>query len=175
MKFFSNIWESPAPSKVVAFSWQLLYDCLPTKDNLLRRGVLQHGSGDNCVLCDLHPESAKHLFLHSLTAHRVWYEIFYWLGVVIVMTPNLMSLFDCFSDAAKNKRLRKGFRLVWHTAVWCLWRARNDAIFNGIKKGPIEIVEDIKVLSWKWRVDCLNIAPCLFYEWSWDPGDCFLR
>jgi hypothetical protein len=137
--------------------------------------VLQHGSGENCVWCDLHPESAKHLFLHCLTAHRVWYEIFYWLGVVIVMTPNFMSLFYCFSEAAKNKRMRKGFRLVWHTVVWCLWRARNDAIFNGIKKDPIEIVEDIKVLSWKWSVDCLNISPCLFYEWSWDPEDFFLR
>jgi hypothetical protein len=37
MKIFSYIWESPAPSKVVSFSWQLLYNHLPTKDNLQRR------------------------------------------------------------------------------------------------------------------------------------------
>jgi hypothetical protein len=45
MKIFSNIWESPAPSKVVAFSWQLLYNRLPLKDNLQRRGVLQRHIG----------------------------------------------------------------------------------------------------------------------------------
>ena len=22
-------------------------------------------------------------------------------------------------------------------------------------------------------MDCLNISPCLYYEWVWDPGDCF--
>jgi hypothetical protein len=43
-KIFHNIWNSPAPSKVVAFSWQLLYDRVPTKENLLLRGVLQHRS-----------------------------------------------------------------------------------------------------------------------------------
>jgi hypothetical protein len=43
-KIFHNIWNSPTPSKVVAFSWQLLYDRVPTKENLLLRGVLQHRS-----------------------------------------------------------------------------------------------------------------------------------
>jgi hypothetical protein len=48
-------------------------------------------------------------------------------------------------------------------------------IFNGILKDPLELVEAIKVLSWKWSVDCLKINLCLFYEWCWDPGDCFKR
>ncbi|MCI18430.1 hypothetical protein A2U01_0039584, partial [Trifolium medium] len=34
---FKHIWDSPAPSKVLAFSWQLLYDRVPTKENLLLR------------------------------------------------------------------------------------------------------------------------------------------
>jgi hypothetical protein len=137
LKIFSNIWESPAPSKVIAFSWQLLYDRLPTNDNLLKRGFFQDGVADTCVLCNHFPESANHLFLNCNIAHRVWNEIFYWLGVVFVMSPSLMSLFECFSNAAKTKKSRKGFRLVWHTVVWCLWRARNDAIFNGISKDPL--------------------------------------
>ncbi|MCH93818.1 putative non-LTR retroelement reverse transcriptase, partial [Trifolium medium] len=36
---FKSTWDSPAPSKVIAFSWQLLYDRVPTKDNLLLRGI----------------------------------------------------------------------------------------------------------------------------------------
>jgi mannosylglycoprotein endo-beta-mannosidase len=134
LKIFSNIWESPAPSKVVAFSWKLLYDRLPTKDNLLRRGVLPFGSGENCVWCGFSPETSNHLFLHCSMAHKVWYDIFKWLGVVIVMPSNIFSLFDCVSGMARNAKLRKGFRLVWHTVVWSLWGARNDDIFNGVKK-----------------------------------------
>jgi hypothetical protein len=37
----------------------------------------------------------------------VWYEIFKWLGVVIVMPPNLFYLFECFWEAAKSKKARK--------------------------------------------------------------------
>jgi hypothetical protein len=175
LSLFSRLWESPAPSKVVAFSWQLFYNRLPTKDNLARRGVLQQDAGRNCVWCDQDPESANHLFLHCRTAHKVWYEIFKWLGLVVVMPPNILSLFACVSDAARSNKVRSGFLLVWHTVLWYLWRARNDDIFNGVKKGVVDTVEDIKVLSWKWSVDRLKISPCLFYEWIWDPGDCFLR
>jgi hypothetical protein len=63
----------------------------------------------------------------KLVAHLVWYEIFKWLGLVIVMPPNPFYLFDCVSEAAKNKKVRDGFCLVWHTdtVIWSLWRARN--------------------------------------------------
>jgi mannosylglycoprotein endo-beta-mannosidase len=175
LKVFSDIWESPAPSKVVAFSWQLFHNRIPSRVNLFRRGVLNLAAEVNCVWCVHYPESANHLFLHCNLAHRVWYEVFKWLGLVIVMPPSIMVLFASISDDAKNKRIRRGFRLVWHSVVWSLWRARNNAIFNNIIKEPLEIVEEVKVLSWRWSVDCLKISPCLFYEWTWDPGDCMGR
>ncbi|KAK2405812.1 hypothetical protein QL285_041620 [Trifolium repens] len=174
MKIFSKIWESSAPSKLVVFSWQLFHNRLPTKDNLLRRGVLDQDVSGNCVWCDSSPESAKHLFAHCWFVHRVWYEIFNWLGVLMVMPHNLMTLFDCFCASVYKKKSKRGFLLVWHTVVWSIWRARNNAIFNGIVIEPMELVEEIKVLSWRWSMDCLKISPCLFYEWTWDPGACFL-
>jgi hypothetical protein len=175
LKIFSIIWESPAPSKVIVFSWQLIHDRLPTKDNLSSRGVLHQDSDTNCVWCGQTTESSKHLFLHCFKTIRVWYEVCKWLGVLIVMPPDIMTLLDCFCGMVRNKKAKKGFLLVWHTVIWSIWRARNDVIFNGISKEPLELVEEIKVLSWKWSVDCLKITPCLFYEWCWDPGDCFRR
>jgi hypothetical protein len=174
LKNFSNLWESPASSKVVMFSWQLFLNRIPTKDNLLVRGVLPQASGGRCVWCDHSLESANHLFLFCKVAHVVWYEIFKWIGLVIVMPPNIMILFDCVRESAKSKKLRRGFCFIWHTVVWSLWGARNNEIFNNIKVDPWTIVEDIKVLSWKWSVDRLKISPCLYYEWQWDPGACFI-
>ncbi|MCI14133.1 hypothetical protein A2U01_0035260, partial [Trifolium medium] len=45
LKIFRSIWDSPAPSKVIAFSWQLLYDRVPTKENILLRGIINHDTG----------------------------------------------------------------------------------------------------------------------------------
>jgi hypothetical protein len=175
LKIFSGIWGSPAPAKVVAFSWQLLYDRLPTKDNLMARGVLQQNLVGSCVWCGHYLESSKYLFLHCNKTIRVWYAVCKWLGVVIVMPPDIMTLFDYFCGSVRNKKAKNGFLLIWHTVLWSLWKARNDEIFNRVTKEPLEVVEEIKVLSWRWSMDCLKIPRCLFYEWCWDPGDCFKR
>jgi len=38
----SSLWNKDIPLKVVMFAWRLFRDRLPTKDNLLRRGVIHH-------------------------------------------------------------------------------------------------------------------------------------
>ncbi|CAJ2639551.1 unnamed protein product [Trifolium pratense] len=99
--------------------------------------------------------------------------MFRWLGVVIVMPPNLSILFEYLSGFARSKKARKGYRLVWHTTLWIIWRARNEVIFNNSIKVAAEFAEDIKVLIWKWSAHKLKTTPCLYYEWSWNPGYCF--
>jgi len=47
---FGAVWKSLAPSIVVVFSWQLLLDRIPTKDNLLRRRILPSEASVRCVL-----------------------------------------------------------------------------------------------------------------------------
>jgi hypothetical protein len=108
-KIFKDIWCSPAPSKLIVFSWQLLHDRVPTKDNLILRVILPHGNDGLCVWCRSVRESSTHLFLHCKVASAVWYGIFRWLGVVIVMPPNLFYLFDCLSEAAKSIKDRTAF------------------------------------------------------------------
>jgi hypothetical protein len=56
-----------------------------------------------------------------------------------------------------------------------LWKTRNSAIFASGCFSPRVIVEDIKVLSWKWSISRLKVVSCIFYEWIWDLGDCLLR
>jgi hypothetical protein len=172
LKIFSSIWDSPAPSKVLVFSRQLLYDRVPTNDNVLLRGIINHDMGDNCVWCLDSPETSRHLFMHCKVAHVVWYAIFKWLGVLIVMPPNLFHLFDCFGEAALSKKSRKGLRLVWHSVLWAIWKARNNKVFNNLVMEPLDIIEKVKVTSWKWSLERLKISPCLFYERNRESGIC---
>lgn len=71
-KVFSNIWKSPAPSKVVAFSWKLFHDRILSKVNLAHRHVLPLEASLNCVLCEGRIKSANHLFIHCVFASEVW-------------------------------------------------------------------------------------------------------
>jgi hypothetical protein len=102
------------------------------------------------------------------------HEVFRWLGLVI-LPLNLFFLFDCLSGAALNKKLWKGFWLIWHASIWLTWRDRNEVIFaNGISD-PKEVVNEIKVMSWRWGLGRIKSFYYFFYEWCWDPGSCLIR
>ncbi|GAU22481.1 hypothetical protein TSUD_296000 [Trifolium subterraneum] len=151
---FSHIWESPAPSKVIAFSWQLLYDRIPTRKNLEVRGLLSMDIPWECSGCVGNVESTLHLFLHCPSAMMVWYEVFRWLGMVFVVPPSLSCLFEMMRGSSRNVKMRKGFVMIWHATLWSIWKARNKSIFRNDTFVPNIIVEDIKVLSWKWSLAC---------------------
>jgi hypothetical protein len=68
---FHQLWSSPAPSKIIAFSWQLLHNRIPTRDNLVRYGIIRGDSSRACVLCTAALESSTHLFLHCDFASRI--------------------------------------------------------------------------------------------------------
>lgn len=74
-KVFSCLWKSPAPSKVVAFSWKAILNCIPSRLNLALRYVLPEEVETMCVLCGEGEESTLHLMLHSEVASKVWSKL----------------------------------------------------------------------------------------------------
>jgi hypothetical protein len=111
-------------------------------------------------------------FLYCCFSFSIWYAIFKWLGLLLIMPPNLFYLFDCLCGAAVGKNRRKGYQLIWHATVWLIWKARNDIIFNNEIKDERAVAEGIKVLSWRWGLASLNLSPCLLYEWCAEPNLC---
>jgi len=57
------IWHKGAPLKVSLFSWRLLRNRFPNKDNLFRHGIIPL-EYQLCVFGCGNTELAKHLFLH---------------------------------------------------------------------------------------------------------------
>lgn len=119
-KVLAQIWKSPAPSKVVAFSWKLLLNKLPTRLNLLRRNCSSPESSVLCVLCNSTAESVNHLFLHCEVASEVWKNLMRWLGFNFITPSNLFRHWDCWNGEACNKHICKWFWLIWHASIWSL-------------------------------------------------------
>jgi hypothetical protein len=66
-----RLWDSMALSKVIIFTWQLMFQCLPTRVNLSRMGVLTPQADLHCVWCSSEPESETHLFTMCRVAVQV--------------------------------------------------------------------------------------------------------
>jgi len=58
------VYNSKAPAKVLAFSWTLFLDRIPTKVNLVKRRLLGVEDSMSCVFCGCQDEMVVHLFLH---------------------------------------------------------------------------------------------------------------
>ncbi|CAJ2637850.1 unnamed protein product [Trifolium pratense] len=65
------IWHPQVPLKVSIFAWRLLRDRLPTKVNLVTRGVLS-STAHSCVFGCEAAESAHHLFISCSTVGSLW-------------------------------------------------------------------------------------------------------
>jgi hypothetical protein len=168
---FKYLWKCGAPSKVCSFSWQLLLDRIPTKDNLLKRRIIQV-QHEQCSMCGVASESARHLFLHCGFAAKVWYDIIRWLGFTIILPHSIISSLAILINCAKNKREKRGLCLIWNAFMWVVWNVRNDCIFNNGVPNIEDMVDKIKMLSWKWFVGRVAKGPILLYEWTWSPLDC---
>jgi hypothetical protein len=98
-----------------------------------------------------------------------------WLGLIIVAPSNLVTSFAMFVGCAKDKRAKKGLILIWNIIVWELGKNQNDQIFNNKEMNIEELVDQIKLWSWRWFINRMAKGPCLLYGWKWSPFDCFNR
>jgi hypothetical protein len=173
-RIFSAIWKCPAPSKVSSFVWQLLHCRTPTRMNLFLRNIIGENGDVSCGLCGEENETELHLFIYCEIALLVWMEIFYWLDIPFCLPHNLFSIFHCLLEVG-NKKLEQGMIMIATAVFWSLWRCRNSVMFDNGTGTVSELVEAIKVLSWKWWMSRVNPAHCMYYEWRAEPRLCMLR
>ncbi|PNX56697.1 hypothetical protein L195_g050013 [Trifolium pratense] len=172
---FKAIWKTSAPSKVEGFSWMVLHNRIPTKDNLFLRKIIQNEGECACVMCGIGLETVEHLLLYCDVAIQVWGRVLSWLGMEFYLPHNLMSLLNFLADVQGRKQMRKGLIMIWQAVIWALWRHRNKIVFENGITDVIGLVEEVKISSWKWWIARSQTLSCLFYEWNQAPTLCLLR
>lgn len=114
---FGGLRKSGAPFKGLAFAWTLLLDRIPTRVNLAIQGVLNADASKSCVFCGRMEETILHLFLHCEVVAKVWQKIMRWLQLKVTTPHNLLVPFLCWTNEARNKKTKNGFRLIWNASI----------------------------------------------------------
>jgi len=71
---------------------------------------------------------------------------------------NIIDHLYQFGTCAGYAKSRCSFmHLIWFATVWVIWKERNDRIFRGIQKSPIQLLENVKLISF-WWLKAKNIA-----------------
>ncbi|PNX74374.1 70 kDa peptidyl-prolyl isomerase, partial [Trifolium pratense] len=112
------IWHPQVPLKVSILAWRLLRDRLPTKSNLVTRGILSPAA-HFCVSGCREAETAHHLVISCSTFGSLWDLVCTWIGVTPTGSTSIRDHFVQFTSLAGGTRARRSFmQLVWLAIVW---------------------------------------------------------
>ncbi|GJS89323.1 RNA-directed DNA polymerase, eukaryota [Tanacetum coccineum] len=141
-------WMEYVPIKFNIFVWRARRDCLPTRVNLMRRGVVMEST--DCPICGLVEEDAHHILLQCDLAHSVLRRICRWWDIDWQSWSSFHTWDGWFSSikiAPNNKKILEG---VFYVAWWSIWVFWNRLLFDD--KPPVRsmIFDDIVSLSYLW-------------------------
>ncbi|GKV09903.1 hypothetical protein SLEP1_g21337 [Rubroshorea leprosula] len=145
-----KVWNALVPSKVSAFSWQLLQEKTPTKANLFKRGIIQNMEDCKCELCGHQLEETSHLFTQCKVAYDLWNACFRWWGIRTALDRDGCKVFQQHPSALKVAGIKEGWRCIWFVVVWTLRLARNDSIFNRKEADNCKLLELAQLRSFSW-------------------------
>ena len=143
-----DVWHRYIQTKVSLFVWSLLRNRLPTKDNLIRRRVIQ-APDTACAYGCSELETTNHLFLECEIPNMVWLHVRKWIGLHMVYPCQLREHYTQFSlMAGMPCRSLYVFKVIWFACVWLIWKDRNDQVFKNMGSDSSVLLEKIKLSSY---------------------------
>ncbi|GKV38639.1 hypothetical protein SLEP1_g46528 [Rubroshorea leprosula] len=172
IKTFSRIWNSVLPSKILAFNWQLPLDRIPTKMNLLTRGIIKDTQDCKCGICGEIEEDTKHLFMECSMVQWIWMACAKWWGINVTLGADCWNTFQVAGRELKEKCIREGWDCIWNSLVWTVWLARNQKTFQGKEINWEKLLELIQLKSFHWITAKKERYAFTSMDWFLNPVAC---
>ncbi|GLT47053.1 hypothetical protein SLA2020_207750 [Shorea laevis] len=169
--YYKLIWNQYVPSKVSVFIWRLLLNRLPSKDNLILRGV-KDLSNSNCVLCGAEMEDINHLFAKCRKVQLLWSKICFWWGFSFVPPDNASLLILQLCSLPDSNKARNCWIPIVLATAWLIWYSRNGAIFRSMTWDENNLVDLVQSKTFGWIKGISTSTVFSFGDWSQFPMLC---
>nr|GEY71683.1 RNA-directed DNA polymerase, eukaryota [Tanacetum cinerariifolium] len=141
-------WVKYIPIKINVFAWRARRDCLPTRSNLIRRGVpLVYA---NCLLCQTSEEDIQHVLFRCDLAQIVLRKICRWWELDWQDLSSFSDWHSWFSSIRLPINVKSVLEGVFCVAWWVIWVLRNRTIFVETPPRRSVIFDDIVSYSSNW-------------------------
>jgi hypothetical protein len=109
---------------------------------LERRGVSRPQA---CLFCDQALESITHLLLGCVLARSVWAACLRWWDREDHLPMQLVAFAEWLRSWHGGKEDLRDFSTSIALVCWCLWRHRNDIVFQGATPSSWVVIHKILV------------------------------
>ncbi|GJY17557.1 RNA-directed DNA polymerase, eukaryota, partial [Tanacetum coccineum] len=141
-------WIKTIPIKVNVFGWKLHLDRLPTRSNLLKRGIQVQSS--LCPICNVLQEDTSHLFFSCDVALAISRLICRWWNVSWSPVDSYSGWLEWFNSIRLGSKLKGILEGVFYVSWWCLWNFRNQLLFASKKPRKETLFDDVVSRSFIW-------------------------
>ncbi|XP_022000479.1 uncharacterized protein LOC110898051 [Helianthus annuus] len=131
------------------------------KSELVKRNV--HVGSVHCPLCDSGDDSVVHLFAACSVAQEVWSAIGHWCRLSPIIAFDVTDLLQTFKGAEGGKWGKIIAHDIIMVSCWCIWRARNESVFQDKKTSDRIVIANITRLAFLW---CKHRSK--FKDLSWE-------
>ena len=114
-------------------AWRFFHKRLPTKVNLVKRGVTLPSV--TCSFCNYADENEDHLFSDCRLSIKILKEVCNWWGFDDAIIRDNCSILDWDSKLNLSGNKRKAFMGVVYVFLWLIWSARNGKVFDNSYRG----------------------------------------
>ncbi|KAL5568310.1 hypothetical protein UlMin_024885 [Ulmus minor] len=128
--WWTTLWTLKLPPKIKFFLWRSCLNALPTKDNLVKRGIKTLQS---CPRCGEVQESVIHVFFECIYARSLWEDSIFHTQVLSAQSSSYIDRISLIH--AKNAK--EDFELFC-VILWAIWNDRNNFAHNGFSRPPPE-------------------------------------
>ncbi|PWA87350.1 reverse transcriptase domain, Reverse transcriptase zinc-binding domain protein [Artemisia annua] len=134
--------------------WRARRDCLPTRVNLIRRGVTLESS--ICPLCLSCEEDVHHVLFQCDLARAVLRRVCRWWNLDWQLWSSFSDWYLWFSSIRISFKVKSLLEGVFCVAWWSIWVLRNRTIFDDNPPTRSVLFDDIVSFSFNW---CHNRLP----------------
>ncbi|XP_071728466.1 uncharacterized protein [Rutidosis leptorrhynchoides] len=119
-----TIWLKQVPRKINVYLWRLALDRLPTRLNLLRRGI--EIQTIRCVSCDIAIESIHHVMFDCEVASDLWRRIRIWTEMSLPIFSEWVDWIAWYEEWRESEDTKVRLYVIVASTVWHIWRFRNS-------------------------------------------------
>jgi hypothetical protein len=162
-----QFWKSRAPAKCRFFLWLVLRDRCWTADRLEQHGLPRPLA---CPFYDQAQESITHLLLGCVLARSVWAACLRWWDREDRLPTQLSAFVDWLRSWHGMRDDLRDFWIGIALVCWCLWRHRNDIMFECATPSSGSVIRKIMADAEVWR-DVELFRAVLAYMDRWRVGE----
>ncbi|XP_076942244.1 uncharacterized protein LOC143612057 [Bidens hawaiensis] len=141
-------WNNFVPKKVGILTWRAEMERIPVLVGLAKRNIAVESVW--CPVCGEAEETAEHLMVSCAFAQAIWHGITSWCKVPTFFAFSTRDILELHKYYRMSKQSGKLFHVVCLTTMWCIWKTRNEVVFERKAVNVINVLGEIKALSFLW-------------------------